>query len=81
MRSIIEEKGDFPDGSRYLKADFHLHTRADKEFKTEILDNTEFAEKYVNELKKNSIKIGAITNHNKFDNDEYQLLKKKNHNY
>lgn len=77
MRSIVEEKTHFPDGSKYLKADLHLHTKADKEFGTDILDDNEFAEKYINELKKKDIKIGAITNHNKFENDEFQLLKTK----
>ena len=77
MRSIMEKNTIFPDGSKYLKADLHLHTRIDKEFKTDISDDTEFAEIYVSELKKKDIKIGAITNHNKFDNDEFQLLKTK----
>ncbi len=77
MRSIMEEIINFSDGSKYLKADLHLHTRADKEFKTDIIDGMEFAEKYVNELKKKSIKIGAITNHNKFDKGEFQLLTAK----
>ena len=74
MSSIMEENTSFPDGSKYLKADLHLHTRADKEFKCAISDDTDFAEKYVNELKEKGIKIGAITNHNKFEHDEFQLL-------
>ncbi|PWB49964.1 MAG: hypothetical protein C3F06_12720 [Candidatus Methanoperedenaceae archaeon] len=65
----------FPDGSIYIKADFHLHTKADKEFKTNISDNQKFAELFVNELKKKEIKIGAITNHNKFDKNEYEFIK------
>jgi len=75
MRSIMGKNTCFPDGSKYLKADLHLHTRTDKEFKTDISDDTEFAEIYVSELKKKDIKIGAITNHNKFDDDEFQILK------
>lgn len=66
---------DFPEGSKYLKADFHLHTKVDKEFKTEISNDEEFAEKYINELKKKDIKIGAITNHNKFDKNEFEVIK------
>jgi len=66
---------NFPDGSKYLKADFHLHTKVDKEFKTEISNDEEFAEKYINELKKKDINIGAITNHNKFDKDEFEVIK------
>jgi ABC-type Mn2+/Zn2+ transport system ATPase subunit len=74
MRSNVAENTGFPDGSKYLKADLHLHTKADKEFKCAISDETNFAEKYVNELKEKGIKIGAITNHNKFEHDEFQLL-------
>jgi PHP domain. len=71
----MEKNTSFPDGSMYLKADLHLHTGTDKKFKTDISDDTEFAEIYVSELKKKDIKIGVITNHNKFDNEEFQVLK------
>lgn len=74
-RSISNTNSNFPEGSKYLKADFHLHTKADKEFKSNISDDQAFAEKYVLELKKKDIKIGAITNHNKFEKDEFQILK------
>lgn len=76
---IIEEISEtdyFDIGAEYLKADFHLHTKSDKEFKTTIKDENEFVEKYIDELKKKGIKIGAITNHNKFNKDEFKLLKK-----
>jgi ABC-type Mn2+/Zn2+ transport system ATPase subunit len=76
MRLDMAENTGFPDGSKYLKADLHLHTKSDKEFKCTILDDVNFAEQYVNELKKKGIKIGAITNHNKFEHDEFQLLNK-----
>ncbi len=66
---------NFPEGCKYLKADFHLHTKADKEFKIEISNKIEFADKFVDELKKKDIKIGAITNHNKFDKDEFETIK------
>lgn len=74
VTDIIRDSSNFPEGSKYLKADFHLHTKADKEFKTEISNYEEYAEKYVNELKRNDIKIGAITNHNKFDKDEFEII-------
>ena len=76
MRSNVADNTVFSDGSKYMKADLHLHTKSDKEFKCAILDDTNFAEKYVNELKEKGIKIGAITNHNKFEYDEFQLLNK-----
>ncbi|TRZ90596.1 MAG: hypothetical protein D4R88_03365 [Methanosarcinales archaeon] len=74
VTDIIRDSSNFPEGSKYLKADFHLHTIADKEFKTEISNYKEYAKKYVNELKRNDIKIGAITNHNKFDKDDFEII-------
>lgn len=71
----ITETSYFERGAEYLKADFHLHTRSDKEFKTNIVDENEFVEKYTAELKKKGIKLGAITNHNKFNREEFKLLK------
>lgn len=71
----VTEVNNFEIGAEYLKADFHLHTKSDKEFKTSIKDENEFIEKYIDELKKKGIKIGAITNHNKFNRDEFKLLK------
>jgi len=63
-------------GSRWLRADFHLHTRADKEFIYKGED-TRFVSDYVEALKKADIHIGAITNHNKFDYGEFKALRKK----
>jgi hypothetical protein len=34
VTDIIRDSSNFPEGSKYLKADFHLHTEVDKEFKT-----------------------------------------------
>ena len=66
----------FKNGSIWLKADFHLHTKADKEFKYEGEDN-DFVKEYIKELKINNVGIGIITNHNKFDLEEYKALRKK----
>ncbi len=67
----------FKNGSIWLKADFHLHTKADKkEFKYDGEDN-DFVRQYIEQLKKQDIGIGVITNHNKFDLDEYKVLRKK----
>jgi len=65
----------FQNGSQWLKADFHLHTKADKEFKYED-DENEFIQKYIEQLKMSNTSIGVITNHNKFDKDEFVKLKK-----
>ncbi|TLE15434.1 TrlF family AAA-like ATPase [Vibrio cholerae] len=66
----------FEYGSRWLKADFHLHTRADKEFTYSGEDN-DFANQYVAALANAGIGLGVITNHNKFDVDEFKALRKK----
>ncbi|MBC1352374.1 hypothetical protein HB837_07920 [Listeria innocua] len=66
----------FKSGTEWIRADFHLHTKADKEFAYSGEDDR-FISDYVDELKKENIKLGVITNHNKFDLNEYKGLKKK----
>ncbi|MEN6618289.1 MAG: TrlF family AAA-like ATPase [Rikenellaceae bacterium] len=66
----------FQNGSTWLRADFHLHTKADKEFVYPGTD-TDFVNDYVNKLEEKKIRIGIITNHNKFDKGEFVALKKK----
>ena len=65
----------FDNGCEWIRCDFHLHTRKDKEFKYTGEDNS-FISDYVNKLESEKIKIGVITNHNKFDLQEYKALKK-----
>lgn len=65
----------FENGSSWLRADFHLHTRADKEFIYKGEDN-DFISSYVNRLDKQQIKIACVTNHNKFNLGEYKALSK-----
>src|ERR1051326_9337971 len=66
----------FENGATWVRADFHLHTIKDKEFK--FTDNpNEFFNQYIEKLKTENIRIGIITNHNKFDKDEYNNLRKK----
>lgn len=66
----------FENGSTWLRADFHLHTKADKEFIYQGEDNS-FVSDYVNQLSRENIGLAAITNHNKFDCNEYKALAKK----
>ncbi|MFH1367671.1 MAG: TrlF family AAA-like ATPase [Elusimicrobiota bacterium] len=66
----------FQNGSIWLKADFHLHTKADKEFIFKGEENS-FVSSYITALKKSDIKMGVITNHNKFDLGEFKALKDK----
>lgn len=68
----------FSCGSRWLKADFHLHTRADKEFTYQGEENS-YANDYVAALVSAGIQLGIITNHNKFDLQEFKCLRKKAH--
>lgn len=66
----------FKNGSTWLRADFHLHTKADKEFTYQGEDNS-FISDYINQLSQKNIGIASITNHNKFDYNEYKALAKK----
>lgn len=66
----------FDHGITYVRADFHLHTRKDKEFKYKGQEN-DFIKDYVAALEQAEIRVGVITNHNKFDLDEYKALRKK----
>lgn len=65
----------FKNGSTWLKADFHLHTCADKEFKYSG-DKDYFVSNYIDALKSTGIQLGVITNHNKFDFSEFKALRK-----
>ena len=66
----------FNNGANYLRLDCHLHTMADKEFKYDN-NNNDFMKNYIQKLKDENIKVGIITNHNKFDKNEFVNLKKQ----
>jgi hypothetical protein len=65
----------FQHGSTWVRADFHMHTRADKEFDFEGESNS-FVASYVAALKTAGIQVAVITNHNKFDHNEFKAIKK-----
>lgn len=65
----------FTEGAQWIRADFHLHTHADREFKYTGDDNF-YNSNYVDSLEKASIRLGVITNHNKFDFAEFKALRK-----
>ena len=72
----MEQHSIFQNGSAWLCADFHLHTKADdSEFKYTGNPN-EFVGKYIAQLKAQDIRLGVITNHNKFDLFEFKALRK-----
>lgn len=64
----------FPRGAEWVRVDFHLHTKADKEFKYSGDENS-YNSAYVDALEKAGIRLGVITNHNKFDFDEFKSLR------
>lgn len=69
------ESNVFNNGMTWLRADFHLHTKADKEF---VYDKDEYYywSNYIQRLVDENIQIGVITNHNKFEANEFKTLKK-----
>jgi len=76
QRSVImPTKEIFSHGTCWLRADFHLHTDADRKFSYTGDDDYYFSN-YVDALKSAGISVGVITNHNKFDHDEFKSLRK-----
>jgi predicted ATPase len=65
----------FLNGATWLRADFHLHTKADKEFIYNG-DENNYCSAYADALAKTGIHVGVITNHNKFDFNEFKALRK-----
>lgn len=65
----------FEQGAQWIRADFHLHTRADREFKY-TGDDDFYNSNYVDALEKANIRLGVISNHNKFDFGEFRALRK-----
>ena len=65
----------FEYGTSWFRADFHLHTNADKEFKYNGNENF-YHKEYIDALVRAGIRLGIITNHNKFDFDEFRKLRK-----
>lgn len=66
----------FKNGTEWIRADFHLHTKADKEFSYNRNEDR-FICDYIEKLKQENIKLGVITNHNKFDLGEFKGLRRK----
>jgi len=64
-------------GAKWIRADFHLHTRADEKWFKYAGEGNSFVNDYVQKLKEENIGVGIITNHNKFNKDEYKAIRKK----
>ncbi len=73
--TLVASRTLFDHGSQTVRADFHLHTRADKEFAYEG-DPRDFCKDYVQRLVEEGITVGVITNHNKFDYEEFKALRR-----
>jgi chromosome segregation protein len=63
----------FRHGADWVRADFHLHTKADKEFRFDGPVDY-YNSQYVDALDSAGIRLGVITNHNKFDFVEFKTL-------
>ncbi len=68
---------EFKEGAQWVRADFHLHTRADSEFQWSNAAGNDYENQYVAALKQADIRIGCITNHDKFDESEFKRLRRK----
>jgi len=66
----------FAHGARRVRADFHLHTEQDGQFAT-VPEGVSFHRAWVDRLAEEDIRLGVITNHNKFVQDEYKTLRKE----
>lgn len=65
----------FLHGSNWVRFDCHLHTKEDVEFS--CVNEMSYFDDYIEKLKSQNIRVGVLTNHNKFDLEEYKTLLKK----
>ena len=73
MVDKVKKPSVFERGSTWLRSDFHLHTKADKEFNYSGEEDYYYSN-YIERLKNTGIHVGLICNHNKFDLDEFNAL-------
>ncbi|MBX2926262.1 MAG: AAA family ATPase [Saprospiraceae bacterium] len=65
----------FRHGSRWVRADFHLHTATADEFNKRELVQGSYVQDFVSRLFEQGIQLAVVTNHNKFDKEEFVALK------
>jgi len=75
MVDKVNKPSVFEHGSTWVRSDFHLHTKADKEF-TYSGDDSYYLSNYIQGLETARIHVGLISNHNKFDLVEFKALRK-----
>ena len=74
MTPTNNKNKQFPRGAEWVRVDFHLHTKADRNF--EYAGEPDFYNSaYVDALATAEIRLGVITNHNKFDFEEFKSLR------
>ncbi len=71
----MNDSKPFEQGAQWIRADFHLHTRADREFRY-AGDDDHYNSDYIGALEKAQIRLGVIANHHKFDYAEFKALRK-----
>ncbi len=74
MVDKVKRPSVFERGSTWLRSDFHLHTKADKEFHYSGGESYYYSS-FIEGLKNAGIRVGLISNHNKFDLDEFKALR------
>ncbi len=70
----IKENKLFQNGATWLRADFHLHSKADDVSFYSGEENYYYSN-YVDAMQNANIRIGVIANHNKFDKTEFDALR------
>lgn len=65
----------FKQGATWVRADFHLHTKTDKEFAYAGKEDYYYSA-YASALDDTGIRVGVIANHNTFDFGEFKALRK-----
>lgn len=66
----------FEHGAAWVRADFHLHTQADREFKSQDRGD-DFGGAFIARLLQEQVCVGVLANHNKFDWQEFKTLRKQ----
>ncbi len=72
---IAQSENLFTHGSRWVRADFHMHTAADDEFSRPAAGE-DFISSFVKKMADTDLAVGVVTNHNKFDLGEFKALRK-----
>ena len=75
-KTVVATPVLFEHGATWVRSDFHMHTVADKEF-CYSGDPNYFVSEYVTALNSAGIRVAVITNHNKFDRNEFKVLVKQ----